>query len=284
MMERGLSRRSFTKACALTCLAGMTKFAQEPASAIPKLDIHVHLGRDRQEMFRLTRDVLNPAVKYLLTEMDKHNIEKSLIVAVEPVFPTELYLEAARLAPDRLLVCCSVMPRPQNRARELLKRYRDQGAIALKLQPMMYDPADPAVEELVHQAVEYEMPVLFHHTDLPKTFPGMLAHFATTFQEGNFVVIHFGGIYGFWDVLPLARFPNVYLETSTAFHQVVNSPLRQMLHFLQRNQLNKLIFGSEHPQDYQAVFEAVQTLAAGATREILEAIYRENARKILNLA
>lgn len=260
--------------------------AQLKNRAQPKIDIHVHLGRDRQEMQKMTREKVSDAVRYITGEMDKYNIEKSLIVAVEPLFPTEVYLEAAKLEPQRLLVCCSLVPRPANQAVDKLKSFRDRGARALKLQPMQYDPQDPAVERVVYEAVRLGMPVLFHHTDVPKGFVDMLTHFASSFPDGNFVVVHFGGVYGFWDVLPLSRLPNVYLETSTAFPRLVKSPVRSMLHFLiAENRLNKIIFGSELPMDYAEVFSAIDELLGDHGKEdVVKAVYKGNAERILKLA
>lgn len=272
---------------AAAALAGLPRraAAQRPSQGRPKIDIHVHLGRDRREMGELTKEKLPAAVKYLVGEMDRHGVGKSLIVPVEPQFPTDLYLEAAKLEPERLLSACSVLPRPANQAIDKLKAYRDRGAKALKLQPAQYDPQDPAVERVVAEAVRLGMPVLFHHTDLPKSFPDMLGRLANTFPDGNFVVVHFGGVYGFWDVLPLARLPNVYLETSTAFSRLVRSPLKSMLHFLvAENRLDRLIFGSELPGDYEEVFAAIdELLGPGAKEDVVKAIYKSNADRILKL-
>ena len=249
MAGNKLDRREFLGAtlAAAAVAARPKRAAAQSAKGPAKIDFHVHLGRTRQEMGQMSGEKVSAAVKHLVGEMDRHNVEKALIVAVEPLFPTEVYLEAAKLEPERLMVACSVFPRPANQAIDKLKAYRDRGAKALKLQPMQYDPKDPAVESLIAEAVRLGMPVLFHHTDTPKSFPDSLAHWASTFPNGNFVVIHFGGVYGFWDVLPLARMPNVHLETSTAFPRIVKSPLKSMLHFLtEENRLDKLIFGSEH--------------------------------------
>jgi predicted TIM-barrel fold metal-dependent hydrolase/ubiquinone/menaquinone biosynthesis C-methylase UbiE len=259
--------------------------AQDSTKGFKKIDIHVHLGRDREEMGQITKDKAPAAVKYLIGEMDRHNVEKSMIVAVEPLFPTDVYLEAAKLEPERLVAACSVIPRPAEEAVDKLKSYRDRGAKALKLQPRQYDPRDPAAERVVAEAVRLGMPVLFHHTDTPKSFPDWLTHLANTFPNGNFVVVHFGGVYGFWDVLPLARLPNVYLETSTAFPRLVKSPMKSMLHFLaEENRLDKLIFGSELPRDYESVFAAIdELLGPGAKEDVLKAVYRGNADRILKL-
>ncbi len=281
----GPSRREFLTGAVATAALARAGTAQGPAAKRGKIDIHVHLGRDRDEMRQVTKDKIPGAVKHLIAEMDKHGVAKALIVPVEPLFPTDIYLEAAKLEPERLLAACSVVPRPANQAIDKLRAYREQGARALKLQPQQYDPQDPAVERLVAEAVQRNLPVLFHHTDTPKGFPDMLSHLASTFPNGNFVVIHFGGVYGFWDVLPLARLPNVYLETSTAFARIVKSPLRSMLHFLaEENRLDKIIFGSELPGDYGTVFSAIDALLGpGAKEEVRKAVYRGNAEKILRL-
>jgi len=297
-----IDRREFLKdalvAGAALSSAATRTWAQTPQSAptaprpatasIPKIDIHVHLGRDQSEQF--TPDKLRPnasaAAKWLVGEMDRKNIEKSLLVPVDPIMPTEVYVPAAKEIPDRLLSACSVIPRTQDPVGQL-KRWRDAGARALKLQPMQYDPRDPVVERLVYEAVKLEMPLLFHYTNLPSAFPAWLEHLATTFPEANFVVIHFGGIYGFQNALPLGHFlSNVWLETSTAFIQVVNSPLRAQLHFLlqgQQPRISKLIFGSEHPRDYDAVLAAIDALTENVSGEVVQAIYRGNAAKLLKL-
>jgi len=278
-----LSRRKF-----LSVAAGAACPALLPAqsNSAPKIDFHVHLGHDSADMQQLTSQRLPDLVKYLTGEMDRNNVQKSLIVAVEPVFPTELYLEAAKLAPERLLVACSVLPRPTNRAVDQLQSYHDRGAKALKLQPMQYDPQDPAVERLVYEAVKLRMPVLFHYTDTPRTFPAMLDHFANTFADGNFVVIHFGGVYGFSSMLPFTRLPNVWLETSVAFPRVVNSPMRSALEFLvDEKRLDRLIFGSELPRDYETVCGAIDKLLGPHPEPaVARAIYRGNADRLLRIS
>src|SRR5690348_15352491 len=134
-----LSRRRFLSAAASAACPALLRAQSNTA---PKIDFHVHLGHDSADMQQLTSGKLPDLVKYLTGEMDRNNVRTSLIVAVEPVFPTELYLEAAKLAPERLMVACSVLPRPVNRATDQLKSYHERGAKALKLQPMQYDPQD----------------------------------------------------------------------------------------------------------------------------------------------
>src|SRR5579863_1369339 len=278
-----LSRRQFLSVAAAG--AG-SKFLRAQVNTTPKIDFHVHLGMDRTGMEQITSDKLPDLVKYLTGEMDRNNVQKSLIVAVEPLFPTELYLQAAKLAPERLMTACSVLPRPIDRAVDQLKSFHERGAKALKLQPMQYDPQDAAVERLVYEAVKLRMPVLFHYIDTPKTFPAMLSHFANTFVDCNFVVIHFGGVYGFADMLPFTRLPNVWLETSVAFPRVVNSPMRGALEFLvEERRLDRLIFGSELPGDYATVCAAIdKLLGPSPAPSLVRAVYRGNADRLLRIS
>src|SRR5262249_42944621 len=108
-------RRDFL-ASALAMAAATARRPAEAHAAGKKIDIHVHLGVSQQQMFQMSADKVSAAVKYLTGEMDRNGIEQALIVAVEPVFPTELYLQAAKLEPERLIPACSVFPRPTNEA------------------------------------------------------------------------------------------------------------------------------------------------------------------------
>jgi len=275
-----MKRRRFLAAAAGAALAPGAE-----SRPFRMIDVHVHLGRDSAEMRAVTKDNAAEMARRLVASMDAGGVEKSMIVAVEPLFPTEVYLEAAQPHKDRLMVACSVVPRPVNEAATKLKEYQKRGAKALKLQPMQYDPRDAAAERLIAQAVDLRMPVLFHHADLPKSFPDMLNHLATTFPKGQFVVVHFGGVYGFYDMLPLARLPNVWLETSTAFPRLVRSPMRGMLHFLaEEKRLDKLIFGSELASHYSEVTGAIDDLLGpDAGEPARRAVYRGNAERIMRL-
>jgi hypothetical protein len=61
---------------------------------MPKIDVHVHLGRGPAEMRQLRRSKLAEMVNYPTGEMDRDTVRKSLIVAVEPLFL--LYLNSEK--------------------------------------------------------------------------------------------------------------------------------------------------------------------------------------------
>ena len=51
----------------------------------------------------------------------------------------------------------------------------------------------------------------------------------------------------------------------------------------QQPRIGKLIFGSEHPRDYDAVLAAIDALTESVSGEVVEAIYRGNAARLLKL-
>jgi len=53
---------------------------------MPKIDFHVHLGRDPAEMRQFTQDKLPEMVQYLTGEMDRNHVRKSPNIALEPLF------------------------------------------------------------------------------------------------------------------------------------------------------------------------------------------------------
>ncbi len=199
---------------------------------------------------------------------------------------TEFYAEAHRLHPTRLLFAAGTIVRPLNQTLDALKKWKEAGALALKMQPMQYSAQDEAAERLVAEAVKLGLPVLFHHTDFPADIPQFIDRLSARYPEGTFVVIHFGGNWGFQQVLPLAATrPNVYLETSVAFPNLVRSPLRPFLeHFDQvgpRSGFNKVVFGSEFVDQYPRVLGAMDDLKLPA--DVLSNLFYENAKKILKI-
>jgi len=280
------TRRTFLQAAA-GAVAGQLLAQQRPLSRLSKIDLHTHLGTAQGEIFKLTRDGIPAACDHLLRRMDEYGVEKAVLVPVEPIMQTTHYEEAHRLHRDRFLFAASTTVRPLNTQLDMLKKWRDLGAVALKMNPLTYDPKDEAAERMIFEAVKLGMPVFFHHQNLPPDIPQMIYHLATQHPEGTFVVIHFGGAFGFQQVLPLAAgLPNVYLETSSAFSHIVRSPMRPQLDYFNRlgrdrSGFSKVAFGSEFVDSYSDVLGAIEEmkLDPGVLQEVLSG----NAKKILKL-
>ncbi len=291
------SRRSFLSAAGL--LAGsrwVTAQARPPLPPLPvsdatkrarKIDFHTHLGSTQPEIFKLERENIPRACEVLLKRMDEYNVEKAMLVPVEPIMKTEYYAEAARLHPTRFVFACGTTVRPLAAALDALKKWRDAGARALKMNPLTYSPTDEAAERLVVEAVKLKMPVLFHHRDMPPDVPQFVHHLATRYPDGTYVVIHFGGNWGFLQVMPLAtNLANVYLESSPDFPNLVRTPARGLLeHFASVGPasagFNKVLFGSEYVEEYPRVLGALDDLKLPS--EVMAKVLYENAKKLLQL-
>lgn len=258
-----------------------------PLADLPKIDLHTHLGTSASVMFQLKKEGIPAACDHLLRQMDAHGVQKAVLVPVEPIMQTVHYEEAHRLHPDRFLFAASTTVRPLNTQLEALKKWRDLGAVALKMNPLTYDPKDEAAERMIFEAVRLGMPVLFHHQNFPPDVPQIIYHMATQHPEGTFVVIHFGGTWGFQQVLPLASgLPNVYLETSSVFSHIVRSPMRPFLDYFKNTGgshagFSKVVFGSEFVDTYDDVLGAIDEMKLDPG--VLTQVLSGNAAKILKL-
>jgi predicted TIM-barrel fold metal-dependent hydrolase len=251
-----------------------------------KIDFHTHLGSTNPEIYNLPKENIGKACDVLLRQMEQFNVERAMLVPVEPIMKTEYYAEAARLHPGKFVFAAGTTVRPLNQALDSLHKWADAGARALKMNPLTYSPGDEAAERLVVEAVKLKLPVLFHHRDVPPDVPQFIYHLATRYPEGTYVVIHFGGNWGFLQAMPLAtNLPNVYLETSPDFPALVRSPAKGMLeHFDKvgaRSGFHKCFFGSEYVEQYPNVLGAIDSL--NLAPEVLDNLFYENAKRILKL-
>lgn len=293
-----LTRREILAAAA--AMAGSTLLSQQPTarSAPPplpvseatrrrrKFDFHTHLGSTNPEVFNLPKENIGKACDVLLRRMEEFGVERAMLVPVEPIMKTEFYAEAARLHPSKFLFAAGTTVRPLNQALDSLRKWVDAGAKALKMNPLTYSPSDEAAERLAVEAVRLKMPVLFHHRDMPPDVPQFVHHLATRYPEGTYVIIHFGGNWGFQQSMPLAmNLANVYLETSPDFPSLVRTPAKGLLeHFDKvgaRSGFHKCLFGSEYVDDYPRVLGAIDSL--NLAPDVLDNLFYENAKRILKV-
>jgi predicted TIM-barrel fold metal-dependent hydrolase len=246
-------------------------------------DIHTHLGMGHNEVTEVTTHNLAEHVDMLVSRMDTFGIDKSVLTPHEPRISTELYIQATEIYPDRLFSACSIIPRPMDLAKEKLYDYIDRGCKALVLDGETYFPSDPAAKALVNEAVKNELPIYFNNEIMTSETITFLDNISILHSEGKFVILSMGGLFGFPQIIPIMSRANIWLELSTTFVKLVESPLRVFLDaVVQDFGVRKLVFGSGHHSQYPDMMAALNLIDLNI--ETSRLIMKENAWLILGLA
>jgi len=245
-------------------------------------DIHTHLGKNRMEYASVDKHNLAEYVDTHIQYMDLFGIEQAVLTPVEPLISTNLYREAAAIYPDRFFWACSVLPRPLNRAQTKLREYEEEGCTALVLDESQYHPDDPAVHVLIQKAIQLNLPIFFHQDAVTSKTAGFIDEVSRTYENGKFVVLQMGGIFGFQNLLPIIRRKNIWLEISVTLARLVESPLRVFLDALIQDMgVRSLVYGSEHWSEYPNLSAAMNMIDLNV--ETNRAIRKQNAREIIGL-
>ena len=246
-------------------------------------DIHTHLGMGRTEVTDVTLDNYTEHVDILISRMDTFGIDRAVLTPHEPVVSTELYIQATEIYPDRLFSACSILTRPMDIAKKKLNGFVDRGCRALMLDQNTYHPRDPAAEALVNEAIKKRLPVYLYNDIMTGETITFLDRISTLHPDGKFVVLNMGGLFGFPQIIPLMARSNIWLELSTTFFKLVESPLRVFLDaLLQDFGVRKLVFGSGYHSQYPDIMAALNMIDLDIETNRL--IMKENAWLILGLA
>lgn len=218
--------------------------------AAPRVDAHVHLGRDR-DGHRLDAEGL-------LSDLDRHGIAAAVCFAANDPGDDGRFgaanarvLEAARRHPGRIVPFCRLDPgRPWADA---LERAAAGGAVGLKLHPIAqrFRPEDPACVELVRAASARGWPVLIHAGFGARPLAEPIARLLDGAPEARLILAH--GARGDARAVAarLAGDPRVMLDTSlAALPDVVDLPP------------GRLCLGSDRPYGEHATALQLVGLAA----------------------
>jgi predicted TIM-barrel fold metal-dependent hydrolase len=245
-------------------------------------DIHTHLGTSQNEILNVNEDNLVEEVEMLISRMDTFDIDRAVLVPNEPMISTDLYIKATEIYPDRLFSACSIIPRPIEQAKDKLEKYIDEGCKALVLSDETYYASDPAVLSLIHSAVARDLPIYLQYRELTSESISFLDSILTVYPTGKFVVLDMGGLFGFPQIIPLIVRKNLWLELSTTFIKLVESPLRVFLDALMQDiGVRKLVFGSGYHSQYVDMMAALNQIELNV--ETSRLVLRENAWLILGV-
>lgn len=283
--------------------------AKRPESYI---DFHVHLGQPWNERRALT-------ARSLLQWMDQHHVEQAVVLPlVSPeawFYPisTDWVLEQTRPFRDRLIPFCAIDPRTavmggEKPFHDLLRRYQDAGARGFGEHKWGGAIDDPKNIELMQACAEFKLPVLFHlDRDRNWDQPGLPGLIRLLDQVPELALIGHGP--GWWasisgDANPadfdgypkgpvveggaldrvLARFPNLYADLSAGSgHNAIRRDLKFGREFLIRH-ADRILFGSDYLAESQQVEQFLLLQSLELPPQVIEKIYRGNARQLLKIS
>jgi predicted TIM-barrel fold metal-dependent hydrolase len=218
----------------------------------------------------------------LVKQMDGFGIKQAVLTPMEPWISTDTYMQSAAIYPDRLMSACSVAPRPIELAREKIREYAESGCRALVLDDRSYHSSDPAALSLVEEAVDNQLAMFLHHHEMTIDTITFIDRISQIHEDGKFVVLHMGSLFGFHNLIPLMHRENIWLETSVTLIKLVESPLRGFLDALVQDVgVRRLVFGSDHFTDYSDLMAALNMMNLNI--ETSKIIRETNAKHILNL-
>jgi predicted TIM-barrel fold metal-dependent hydrolase len=150
---------------------------------------------DGHAMVGIGRDA-SLAADELLATMDRLGIDRTLVSPAEGYLPVrnregnELTAAATAASDGRLLAYAVATPWLGADAMEEVRRAREGGAVALKLDPALqgFDLLDGQAEPLVAFAIESGWPVYVRTGTPPHALPLQVAWLAGRFPEGNFLL------------------------------------------------------------------------------------------------
>jgi predicted TIM-barrel fold metal-dependent hydrolase len=234
----------------------------------------------------------------LIQDMDKYNIDKAIIVALEGWVTNQQLSEAVKQYPDRLIGYAKVTnPLDKETApKELEHAVKHLGLRGLKLHPGLqgFSPADPRLFPLVEKAAELDAPIFFHTGGWPYGSydycnPSHIDALSYNVPDACIIIGHMG-FYRFMDVLALIQLyagtGGLYVDTSMGLFTLVDMyGLKFMSKYVKRIGIDKVLFGSDWSGYSQRMekdnLDVIEKL--DLTREEKNKILGGNISKILNL-
>ena len=177
------------------------------------IDGHVMLGEGRAASL---------SAEQLLGTMDRLGIDRALLSPAEGYLPVrnregnELTAAASSSSGGRLLAYAVATPWLGAGAIEELRRAREGGAVALKLDSALqgFDLLDGQAEPLVAFAVEEGWPIYIRTGTPPHALPLQVAWLAARFPDGRFLLGKAGATdFSHDGPATLAAAPNVYADS-----------------------------------------------------------------------
>lgn len=263
-----------------------------------KIDVHCHLralrtkgewdhfvkvsalrdGKPEEAIRARLSDWSDVTGDLLVKDMDDAGIDKSVILAIDQALAWgetaelsvegkiicveemhNIYAEAVRRHPDRLIMFGGIDPRRQNAVKFVERALKEWNIKGLKLHPAIggFYPNDKMCYRLYTKCEEWGLPIMFHSGPQIAPYYDKYAHpiffadIASDFPDLKIILGHAGGAYWPGAAAMAGNKPNVFLDIcwwQPRFlrHPIENfyKPLRAMLDMCGAA---KVMFGSDWP-------------------------------------
>lgn len=264
------------------------------------IDTHAHIAEKEffpKNMFKrmkkvLGKDPTKASLGQLLEDMDKANIQKAVLLAVNAEtslqyrVPNEFILRAVNKYPERFIGFCGVDPHNDDCVHEVEVFY-EQGMKGLKIIPAFHFlyPNDKKYVPVYEKAQELDLPVLFHagidfafRTRIKYSNPVFLDDVAVDFPDLKIIIAHFGWPWINETTAIALKNENIYIDLSALGKDTL---LNLPWNLLERHLCDKILFGSDFPVvSCKKAVENIQNLPIN--RETKQKIFYKNAKKIIS--
>lgn len=237
------------------------------------------------------------SVDHLIQAMNTHNIDIALVNAFQGAVTNKQLSQIIKEHKERLkgFAWIDNPLSEDDSVREMEESFTKLGLRGLKLNPgtQQFSPADPRVYPLIKKASELKIPIFIH------MYPWPLDAFEYTKLEHIYtlkkhvpdalILVGHTGYQHFMDLLPLAEYPGIYVETSFGLELIANLyGIKFAEKFIRRIGIDKVVFGS----DWMGIQDGEERIVDNnfrifdkmiLTKEEKAKILGENIRKVMKL-
>lgn len=232
------------------------------------------------------------SVDRLLQDMNKNNIDKAFVCAVNGAVTNEYLSKVVREHSSRIVGFAWIdNPLDKTKSVETLETaVNELGLRGLKLHPGIqnFSPADPRIYPLISKAAELNVPIFIHMAPWPLgTFDNHKPEHIDTLKKNvpnaTIIVGHMAW-QRFMDLLILVWEPGIYVETSGGLSMIADLyGVDFAERLIRRLGVDKVVFGSDWMGSSSRMTKENMDIInkMSLTREEKEKILGENIRKVL---
>ncbi len=235
------------------------------------IDFHTHIGR--------SRDGASQTISDTLSTMKKCRIERSFVFPIDEANPGPSYrklnqkIAGITKRHKNIIGCARLNPNELDASFDEIEKAVKNGFRAVKFHPRSDEFCAEQAKPLLPVISQNRLIVILHTDHHSNCHPQDWFSIFKKFSKTYFVLTHAGKDV-FHQAVTAAKFPNVYLDTSTISYYRTGVILKQA-------GIKKVVFASDVPYSHvELEIKKFELLLPASKRKF---VFRENARKILSL-